>query len=265
MNTQIDINACTALLRAATDLIAASSDRPSLTDDLGSLVHWGREKSKIAAETMKRRLLELYPDIGWVGEEQVPHDGDNRYWVYDPIDGGYHFLQGLPLWSSSLALMQGGRCRLGVIYDPTLGELFVAEEGRGATRDGQPIAVRSKPQLESAVLGTAVPPIAQVGAAEHAQAVALFEAISCKVFVVRQMASASLQLAYVAAGRLDGYFEVGNDIPDWLAGALMIRESGGLVTDLAGDVFGWQSEGVLAGSSPTHAALLPIIGTVAKR
>ncbi|HTJ25562.1 MAG TPA: inositol monophosphatase family protein [Candidatus Limnocylindria bacterium] len=140
--------------------------------------------------------------IGWSDAEAQPDlqrrpADDETFWIFDPIDGAYHYLQGLPLWSSSLALISGGRA------------VF-------------------------AVVATALPPFGYGDFAEHEQARALLGAVAERVFVVRQMASASLHLAYVAAGRLDAYWEVGRDVHDWAAGALLVRESGAQITDLTG-------------------------------
>lgn len=257
MNT-IDPDTCAFLLRAATDQIAASLDKPDNVDDIAEIIRWVRSRSAHASVALRSQLAALYPAIGWTGEEDTPDDPDAAYWVYDPIDGAYHFLQGLPLWSSSLALIAGGRCVFGIVYDPTSNEIFIAREGQGVTLNGEKISTRSKTDLRGAVLGSAVPPIAQVGPEEHAKAHSLLQRVTTQVFVVRQMASASLQLAYVAAGRLDGYFEVGHDIPDWLAGALLVKEAGGVVTDLSGEGFGWTSDGLLAASPDIHSKLLKI-------
>lgn len=259
----VDTDTCAFLLRAATDQIAASLDRPSQADDIASVIHWVRSRSARAAADLRGQLATRYPDIGWTGEEDIPDDPNSAYWVYDPIDGAYHFLQGLPLWSSSLALVIGGRCVFGIVYDPTSNELFVAREGQGVTLNGERVTTRNKTDLNGAVLGSAVPPIAQVGPEEHAEALRLLERVTGQVFVVRQMASASLQLAYVAAGRLDGYFEVGHDIPDWLAGALLVKEAAAVVTDLSGNGFGWSSDGLLAASPDIHAQLLKVATSAA--
>jgi myo-inositol-1(or 4)-monophosphatase len=255
----IDIDTCAMLLRAATDQIATTTERPAATADIVDVIVWVKAKSAAAASSLRKQLADLYPDIGWTGEEDRPDDPEATYWVYDPIDGAYHFLQGLPLWSSSLAVVRGGRCLVGIIYDATSNEMFIAREDHGATLNGSPIRTQNKSALASAVLGTAVPPILQVGFSEHAEALYLLGQVSREVFVVRQMASASLQLAYVASGRLDGYFEVGHDIPDWLAGALLVKEAGGRVTDLNGEAFGWNSDGLLAASANMHHALRPLV------
>ena len=255
--TTTDPDHCASLVRSATDDILAT---PVPTDGgIEELIRHVRDLSQRSAERLRAKLASLYPGIGWVDEEGRPDADGREAWVYDPIDGAYHYLQGLPLWSSSLALVRNGVPILAIIYDPTRSELFTAAEGFGARLNGTTMVAAAKTDLRSAVLGTAVAPILQTGADEHARALALFGAVSRNVFVVRQMASASLQLAYVAAGRLDGYWEVGDDTPDWLAGSLMVHEAGGTVTDLSGRPFGSGVAGVLAASRSLHPALLGIL------
>src|SRR5262249_41685401 len=163
--------------------IAASLDRPSQIDEIASVIHWVRSRSARAAADLHGQLATLYPDIGWTGEEDMPDDPNSAYWGYDPIDGAYHFLQGLPLWSSSLALVVDGRCVFGIVYDPTSNELFVAHEGQGVTLNGERVKTRNKTDLHGAVLGSAVPPIAQVGPEEHSEALRLLEHVTKEVFV----------------------------------------------------------------------------------
>jgi myo-inositol-1(or 4)-monophosphatase len=258
----IDIEICTGLLRAMTDRIAAVTKRPGPDQDLSSIIQWVNQASKDAADTLSSQLASQYPDIGWMGEEERAEGCNSAYWLYDPIDGAYHFLQGLPLWSSSLVLMLNGEPVFSAVYDATSAEIFVATRRQGATCNGKPISVSAKTDLSTAVVGTAIPPLAQVGEAEQDQALALIGAVSKRVFVVRPMAAVSLQLAYVAAGRLDAYWENGRDAADWLAGSLLVTEAGGRVSDLTGHAFGWAGNGVLAGNAHLHGALLPVVSAV---
>ena len=163
-----------------------------------------------------------------------------------------------------LVLVRGGQAVFSVAYDPALRELFVAAKGEGANRNGARMTVSMKRELGAAVVGTAVPPLAQVGAAEQRDALDLLGIVAPSVFVVRPTAAASLQLAYVAAGRLDGYFETGCDAADWLAGALLVREAGRIVSDLAGEAFGWAGDGVLAAGAGLRGAMLGKIGRGAR-
>jgi myo-inositol-1(or 4)-monophosphatase len=158
-----------------------------------------------------------------------------------------------------LVLVRNGKPVLSIVYDPSMGEVFVAATGEGATCNGQAVKASPKSNLSAAVVGTAVPPLGQAGEAEQDDALALIRTVACAVFVVRPMAAASLQLAYVAAGRLDAYFENGLDAADWLAGALLIQEAGGVVTDLAGNQFGWSGDGILSAGAVLHPAMAAAI------
>lgn len=114
-----------------------------------------------------------------------------------------------------------------VVHDPTLMETFVATRARGATCNGIRLSISRKQDPGTVVLGTSIPPLAQEGREERDRALALLKAASDNVFIVRPMAAVSLQLAYVAAGRLDSFRETGNDPSDWLAGRLLVTEAGG--------------------------------------
>ncbi len=263
--TRIDSRICAGLLCRITGEIAADRPRSASGDSIGDQIGRVRSISAISTATLRRELETLHPGIGFRNEEDPRGhtNGERDYWHYDPIDGAYHYLQGLPLWSSSLALVRGGRVVLGIVYDPVLGELFIAAEGEPATLNGAAISGSPKSELRAAVLGTAIPPLAQVGKEEHAEALRLLGAISPEVFVVRPMAATSLQLAYVAAGRLDAYWENGRDIGDWLAGSMLVTGAGGVVTDLAGAPLGEACDGILAGNATLHRALRSAVGLVA--
>ncbi len=258
--TDIDVKACTTLVRTIADDIAARGAKAGQDAAIGDMIAHVRAVSEVAEIRMRSALAGLYPAIGWTSEEGRPAGDD--YWLYDPIDGAYHWLQGLPLWASSLVLVRGGEPVLSIVYDPAMAEAFVAVLGGGTRCNDVPVRVSPKANLAAAVVGTAVPPLGQVGEAEQDEALGLIRTVARAVFVVRPIAAASLQLAYVAAGRLDAYFENGRDAADWLAGALLIREAGGIVTDLAGDRFGWSGDGILSASAVLHPAMRATIDRV---
>lgn len=248
----IDADVCTSLLRETTDRIAAMDYRPDTGAPLPSIIDWVRRISDAAGDEMRRALAKSHPSIDWAGEDGRSEDRPARYWIFDPVDGAYHFLQRLPLWSSSLTLVEHGRATAALVYDPALGEMFVAHEGMGATLNNTPVWVSDKTDLASSVMGTTIAPLAQVGAREHQRALASLDVMAPQVFVVRQMASTSLQLAYVAAGRLDGYWENGRDAPDWLGGGLLVQEAGGIATSMKGDALDPNAEGIIAASPLIH-------------
>jgi myo-inositol-1(or 4)-monophosphatase len=250
---------CSALIRGITDQLAASAAPPKPDETVNQLIQRVTQASTWAKALMRTTLSQHYPEIGWSHSEAQPDSPDETtgapYWVYDPIDGAYHYVQGLPLWSSSLALISEGRTVFSIVYEPSLHELFVATESGGATLNGRSLRVSGKSDLRSAVVATALPPFGYGDEDEHRLSVALLGAISRRVFVVRQMASTSLQLAYVSAGRLDAYWETGNDLYDWVAGALLVQEAGGQVTDLAGAPLSSNANGIAAAPAGLAVAL----------
>ena len=249
MKYEIDLDHCARLLKQVTDAIAADAPRHARNASVAELIDHVHAVNASADQRLRAELLALYPDIGWRDEDSASFDTAAVHWVYDPIDGAYHYLQGLPLWSASLALVVDGRAVAAVVYDPALGELFMAEAGRGARCGSQAVRVSPKTVLAAAVAGSTVPPQLQVGAQAQQDALRLLAAVAPRVFVLRPMASTSLQLAYVAAGRLDIYWEAGNDAADWLAGALLVREAGGLATALDGGGLREDSYGIVAGNA----------------
>lgn len=243
----IDAKHIVELVRKIAGRLAAIIERPDPDQPLQAVIDWVRHISAQASQELRTTLAIDYPGIGWRDEEDIRSKGSRSYWLYDPIDGAYHFIQGLPLWSSSLALIVRGEPVFSVVHDPTLTETFQAERGRGASCNGKPLSVSRKQSLGTAVLGASIPPLAQVGRAERDHALALLKAASDTAFVIRPMAAVSLQLAYLAAGRLDGFWETGNDLADWLAGSLLVAEAGGMTTTLAGGDIG-TGDGILAGN-----------------
>ncbi len=262
MSAHLDPEPCSDLLRSVSEQIAAEAPRSASDGTVGELIGRARAVSEDASRRLRTSLAELHPDIGWTDEEARPTQGD--YWLCDPIDGAYHYLQGLPLWSSSLVLVRAGQPFLSIVHDATRDETFVATELGGAKCNGVPMRVSPKSAPAAAVLGTTIPPLAQVGKAEQDEALAMLAAMARAAFVVRPMAAVSLQLAYVAAGRLDVYWENGRDVADWLAGSLLVREAGGVVSHLDGKSFGLSGYGVLAGNSKLHTALQPLLWNVTR-
>ena len=260
----IDPAICAALLRGVTDQLQASKTGACTSTDVASLIQQVKQASAWAYATLKQTLLAHYPEIPWSEAEmdldlQRSAEFAGAYWVYDPIDGAYHYAQGLPLWSSSLALVSAGRVVLSFVYDPSRQEMFTAHTGEGAYLNGIAIHTGTKTALAGAVVGTALPIAASSDGAALPAAVDTLKRVAAQVFVVRMLASASLQLAYVAAGRLDAYWEPGRDIYDWFAGAHLVEEAGGALSDCAGAAFGFGADGIVASSNGLHTALIGLV------
>ncbi len=202
-------------------------------------------------------ISKAYPAHGFLGEETGRQGNTEAYWIIDPLDGTTNYLHDFPMFCVSLAYCQRGQIEHGVIYDPMSQELFTATRGEGAQLDGRRIRVSGRRGLEGALIGTGFPFRAHDNLDEY---LAMFRDVLTATAGIRRAGSAALDLAYVAAGRLDGFWESGLQPWDLAAGALMIREAGGLITNLAGSE-GFLESGNVAGGNPrVHAALLKLLG-----
>jgi myo-inositol-1(or 4)-monophosphatase len=185
------------------------------------------EADRAAEALVRDGLARARPRDGWLGEETGAAPGaGSRRWIVDPLDGTTNFLHGIGHWAVSIALEAGGRPVLGVVYDPVRNETFAAREGAGATLDGRPIAVASGTALGEALFGTGIPFGAMPHIDEHAADIARL-APTCAG--IRRMGAAALDLAYVAAGRLDGFWERRLRPWDVAAGLVLLREAGARV------------------------------------
>ncbi len=181
-----------------------------------------------AEEVLRDELMEARPNYGWLGEELGETTGKDptRRWIVDPLDGTTNFLHGLPHWSVSVALEHKGEIVAGVIFDPVKDEMFVAEKGSGAWLNDRRMRVSNRRDLDMALFATG---IAQGGRHELAAHLKVQAMLSPQCAGIRRYGSAALDLAYVAAGRFDGFWEAGVNIWDAAAGELLVREAGGLI------------------------------------
>jgi myo-inositol-1(or 4)-monophosphatase len=188
------------------------------------------------AERAIRELLEAErPEDGLLGEEGSRQaGGSGRRWVVDPLDGTVNFLYGIPQWCVSVALEDAEGALAGVVLDPVRDELFTAERGHGARLNGEPVRVRDGGELARALVATGFS-YEPERRAEQAE-VAL--RVLPRVRDIRRAGSAALDLAWVAAGRLDGFYERGVKPWDWAAGRLLVEEAGGATRDLPGEPYG---------------------------
>ena len=190
-----------------------------------------------------REIKRFYPQHAFLCEESGASGDDDSVWVIDPLDGTSNYLHGLPHFAVSIAYQFKGRTEHGVVYDPIRNELFTASRGGGSYIDNKRMRVSSRGGLEGAILATAFP----FRQREKLQAYGrVFQAVFAKVEDFRRAGTASLDLAWVAAGRMDGYFEVGLKPWDVAAGALLVREAGGVVLDFEGNDGFEQAETLIA-------------------
>ncbi|MDX1654739.1 MAG: inositol monophosphatase family protein [Candidatus Competibacteraceae bacterium] len=201
-------------------------------------------------------LRRTYPDHAILAEETGSQEGPDTgqsQWIIDPLDGTTNFLHGLPQYAVSIAFRHKGRLESGVIYDPVRQEIFTASRGQGAMLNDHRIRVRPLNGLEGALLGTGFP-LRQPHYLDPY--LASFKAVALRCHEIRRAGSAALDLAWVACGRLDGFWEIGLNPWDMAAGVLIIQEAGGLVGDFAGGHDFLDTGNLVAGSPKVFKATL---------
>ncbi len=201
-------------------------------------------------------LREAYPDHSILAEESGASGKSEYQWIIDPLDGTTNFLHGFPQYSVAIALKHRNVVTQAVIYDPSRNDLFTATRGHGAYLNDQRMRVAKRANLDSGLIGTGFP-FRQL---EHIDIyLAILRDMMKNSAGVRRAGSATLDLAYVAAGRLDGFWEFGLSPWDMAAGALLITEAGGLVSDLAGDGRYLETGNIVAGAPKIFVELLKTI------
>ncbi|MET1219700.1 MAG: inositol-1-monophosphatase [Glaciecola sp.] len=185
-----------------------------------------------AEQAIIDKIRQSYPDHSFMGEEGGIIQGDDTFkWIIDPLDGTTNFIKGIPHFAVSIALMYKGRLDQAVVFDPIRGDLFTASKGQGAQLNGYRIRVGKQRDLTDSVLCTAFP---FRDKASYPEFLKSFTPIFAAGGDIRRSGSAALDLAYVASGKFDGYWEKGLKPWDMAAGELLVREAGGLVTDFSG-------------------------------
>lgn len=190
-------------------------------------------QADLASENyLKEVLLAANPSDGWLGEETGASESSSRRWIVDPLDGTTNFLRGLPHWAVSISLEVDGVLTVGVVHDPVNKETYSAELGGGAFLNGNPISVSGNTDFSSALFATGIP----FGTLPHIDShAAQIGAIAPHCAGIRRIGAAALDLAYVAAGRFDGYWERNLRLWDIAAGLVLVREAGALAT-------GWEKQ-----------------------
>ena len=213
-------------------------------------------EADVAVETYLIEQIEnTYPEHAICAEESGTHAGGEYRWVIDPIDGTTSFVHGHPFYSVSIALQQGNDTILAAVFAPVLGELYMAEKGKGATRNDQPIAVSDRTALSDCLMTTG---FACLRSNLKRNNLALIERIAPKLRGLRILGSAAVDLCYVASGRTDGGWELNLNIYDIAAGALIVQEAGGTVTDFSGNTTNLPHE-ILATNGKIHNELSDLL------
>ncbi len=212
-----------------------------------------------AEEAIIETIRESHPDHGILAEESGASGAqEDKVWIIDPLDGTTNFIHGFPVFAVSIAFREKGRLEHAVVYDVMSQELFTASRGTGATLEGRKIRVSNRRGVDGALIGTGFP---YRDNTVHMDAyLAMFADLSRDVAGLRRPGSAALDLAHVAAGRYDGFFEFGLAPWDIAAGALLIREAGGLISGLTGEDDLFQTGHVVAGAPKVFTDLLRRLG-----
>jgi len=210
-----------------------------------------------AERMIMEELLGTFPTYGMLAEEGGELAGkEDARWIVDPLDGTTNYAHGLTIFCVSIALEKAGEVVLGVVHDPIRQDTFVAERGRGADLNGEPIKVSDTDELIRALIATGFP----YDRAEMPEALELFGRLAATTRGMRRLGSAALDLCYVAAGRLDGYYERGIWPWDLAAGSVILEEAGGKLTNYRGDVLDLAGREIVASNGRLHAAMTRLTG-----
>ena len=246
--------------RKAGDIIVRATDQLDLLEvENKGANDFVSEVDRAAEKEIIYHLSKAYPDHGFLGEEGgASGNPDAEYrWIIDPLDGTTNFVRGIPHFAVSIACEHKGRIEHAVVLDPVRREEFVASRGRGAQLNGRRIRVTKRASLEGALLGTGIPFKARQAGHMHAYAQSL-EKLAAGSAGIRRAGAAALDLAYVAAGRLDAFWEIGLSPWDIAAGSLLVREAGGLVGDFNGDDRHMESGNIVCGNPKCFKAVLQV-------
>jgi myo-inositol-1(or 4)-monophosphatase len=216
-----------------------------------------------AEETLYQELSKARPGYGFLGEEGGKRDGADatHTWIVDPLDGTTNFLHGIPQFAISIGLEREGAIVAGLVYNPATEDLFIAEKGKGAFLNDSRIRVAARTRLSDAVIACPMP---HIGRGDFVLARKEHGAMQERVAGMRRFGAAALDLAFVAAGRFDGYWERNIKPWDMAAGMILVREAGGFVTDCDGGEDLFVKGDVAAGNDAIHKALLGVLKEAGK-
>jgi myo-inositol-1(or 4)-monophosphatase len=245
----------------------------NLKRDLGEIEHlqvslkgpanFVTKADKRAEEMLYEDLAKARPGYGFIGEEGGTREGADKShtWIVDPLDGTTNFLHGIPQFAISIGLQREDTIIAGVIYNPANDELYIAERGKGAFLNDQRLRVAGRRRLDECVVACGLP---HIGRGDHELALKEMAVLQNKVAGFRRFGAASLDLAFVAAGRLDGYWERNLQPWDIAAGQIMVREAGGTISGTEGSDDPLKTGHVLCGNEYVHGELVKILKALDK-
>ena len=252
------LNIAVKAARRAGDLIVRSIPKlDSIKIDSKGRNDFVTDIDRAAEADIIATVRRSYPDHAFLGEESGRSGNGETTWIIDPLDGTTNFLHGFPQFAVSIGVEQKGRLQHGVVYDPLRQELFTASRGEGAQVDGRRIRVSSQRTVEGSLLGTGLP--FRPGDTWVDDYLMMLKSLMGTAAGIRRAGSAALDLAYIAAGRLDGFWEFGLSPWDTAAGTLLIQEAGGRVGTPAGGEYAL-GPNIVAGNPKVYEGLLAAIG-----
>ncbi|MFV0453704.1 MAG: inositol-phosphate phosphatase [Pseudomonas sp.] len=257
------LNIALRAARSAGELILRSTERLDVISvNEKDAKDYVTEIDRAAEQLIVTALRKAYPNHGILGEEsglsQGSGEGADYLWIIDPLDGTTNFIRGVPHYAVSIACKYRGRLEHAVVLDPVRQEEFTASRGRGTALNGRRLRVGSRKSLEGALLGTGFP--FRDGQMDNLDAyLGMFRSLTGQTAGIRRAGAASLDLAYVAAGRYDAFWEFGLSEWDMAAGALLIQEAGGLVSDFSGSHDFLEKGQIVAGNTKCFKAVLTAI------
>ncbi|WP_137157214.1 inositol monophosphatase family protein [Rhizobium sp. FKL33] len=243
-----------AALKAGKSLSRDFGEVQNLQVSLKGPGNYVSQADRKAEKIVREELLKARPTYGFLGEESEEikgTDGSHR-WIVDPLDGTTNFLHGIPQFAVSIGLERSGEMVAGVIYNPASDELFTAERGGGAYVNDRRLRVSARKSLSDSVIGCGMP---HLGHGMHGRYLIQLRHVMGEAAGLRSLGAASLDLAFVAAGRMDGFWEEGLSPWDMAAGIVLIREAGGFTSDMNGDTDIFGSGTIVAGNEHIHKAL----------
>ena len=251
------LNIAVRAARSAGEIILRSADKAShLAVDSKGKNDFATEIDRLAEKEIISIIKAAYPEHSILAEESGEHAGNDFVWIIDPLDGTTNFIHGFPQYAVSIALKYKNRIEIGVVYDPQRDELFTAKRGGGAMLNNRRLRVTALTSMKGALIGTGFP----FKVPQHLDAyLNMFRAITIDSAGIRRAGSAALDLAYLAAGRLDAFWEIELKEWDMAAGILLVKEAGGVATDFSFNDNYLTSGNLIAGSPRMHQLMYQLI------